>query len=108
MLTSVLTLIFQIMKHGIYGLALLADRVFHILALRHAVVEVDKVEEVACIGKAILHKTLDNAMPHVYQLLIAMCLTPLYLVKGVEQHAAAEAYLHLARGFAIVGKDGMT
>ena len=103
-----LALIFQIMKHGIYGLALLADRVYHVLALRHAVVEVDKVEEVASIGKAILHEALDNAMPHVYQLLIAMCLTPLYLVKGVEQHAAAEAYLHLTGGFAIVCKNGVT
>ena len=81
---------------------------YHVFALRHAVLKVNKVEEVACLGKTILHKTLDNAMPHVYQLLIAMCLTPLYLVKGVEQHATAEAYLHLTGGFAIVGKNGVT
>ena len=79
-----LALIFQIVKHGIYGLALLANRVFHVFALRHAVLKVNKVEEVASIGKTVLHKTLDNAMPHVYQLLIAMCLTPLYLVKALS------------------------
>ena len=44
MLATMLALIFQIMKHGIYGLALLADRVYHVLALRHAVVEVDKID----------------------------------------------------------------
>lgn len=106
MLASVLALVLEIMQYGIYSLALLSDRVDNVFG--HALVEVDKVVEVANWCKSVLLEALDNALAHLLEVVVAVSLALFYLVEGIEQHSAAETNLHLSCRFAVVGKDRKT
>ena len=102
MLAAVLLLVVQVVEHGIDGLRLLADAMHDVGISRDALGDAHLILEIALLRKTVCQPAVEDGAPHLHQPLLARLLAILQRVEGVQQHAAAEAQLHVVGGQAVV------
>ena len=101
-LAAVLLLVVQVVEHGIDRLRLLADAMHNVGIGGDALCNAHLVLEIALLCKTICQPAIENGAAHLHQPLLARLLAILQRVEGIEQHATAEAQLHVVGGQAVV------
>ena len=108
-MTAALTaLVGQIVEHGIGRLRLFANAVHHLVVGRYTLGDAHLILQPATGREALCQPAVEDGLPLLYQALLTGLLAILQGIEGIEQHAAAEAQLHMVDGLTVVAADGQS